>query len=395
MKGLVCMEQRSLKVLATDKTFFAKVTNTLTKLLIPTKVVINGIMITIKRNNLLKTYENYINNPESKGLLNRYEESFSLYLETIDKHIMDSIYKKVKNGTASDFEKDALSQYYTITSLKEKDYLEYKYRKQKYLLELDYETLISSGKEKLVQKYQPFYVEKMDGLYKGILKSYSIKLTDTISQKRQNNNGIYNQIFETIEEYVTNILPIKVETDNTEMKNILIEENEKFTQYTVGKFDTADIIEKNMVLLGMSRKLFTHSLPLGAAAECYIALIKEARELAVKTKNEKKQKNVFELLMNLIEEYNIKLLSTKVFWEKSQEKEEYKEFWNQYKSIKSKQEKEILFIKYDLKMLNRSKKDYKEIKKLYKQKLVEYGVMRNLKNTCKTIAGAHKRKIKV
>ena len=176
------MEQRSLKVLATDKTFFAKVTNTLTKLLIPTKVGINGIMITIKRNNLLKTYENYINNPESKGLLNRYEESFSLYLETIDKHIMDSIYKKVKNGTASDFEKDALSQYYTITSLKEKDYLEYKYRKQKYLLELDYETLISSGKEKLVQKYQPFYVEKMDGLYKGILKSYSIKLTKKTKQ---------------------------------------------------------------------------------------------------------------------------------------------------------------------------------------------------------------------
>ena len=389
------MEQRSLKVLATDKTFFAKVTNTLTKLLIPTKVGINGIMITIKRNNLLKTYENYINNPESKGLLNRYEESFSLYLETIDKHIMDSIYKKVKNGTASDFEKDALSQYYTITSLKEKDYLEYKYRKQKYLLELDYETLISSGKEKLVQKYQPFYVEKMDGLYKGILKSYSIKLTDTISQKRQNNSGIYNQIFETIEEYVTNILPIKIETDNTEMKNIWVEENEKFTKYTVGKFDTADIIEKNMVLLGMSRKLFTHSLPLGAAAECYIALIKEARELVVKTKNEKKQKNVFDLLMELIEEYNIKLLSTKVFWEKVQEKEDYKKFWNKYKTIKNKQEKEILFMQYDLKMLNRSKKDYKEIKKLYKQKLVEYGVMKKLKNTCKTIPGAHKKKIKV
>ncbi len=389
------MEQRSLKVLATDKTFFAKVTNTLTKLLIPTKVGINGIMITIKRNNLLKTYENYINNPESKGLLTRYEESFSLYLETIDKHIMDSIYKKVKNGTASDFEKDALSQYYTITSLKEKDYLEYKYRKQKYLLELDYETLISSGKEKLVQKYQPFYVEKMDGLYKGILKSYSIKLTDTISQKRQNNSGIYNQIFETIEEYVTNILPIKIETDNTEMKNIWVEENEKFTKYTVGKFDTADIIEKNMVLLGMSRKLFTHSLPLGAAAECYIALIKEARELVVKTKNEKKQKNVFDLLMELIEEYNIKLLSTKVFWEKVQEKEDYKKFWNKYKTIKNKQEKEILFMQYDLKMLNRSKKDYKEIKKLYKQKLVEYGAMKKLKNTCKTMPGAHKKKIKV
>ena len=35
---------------------------------------------------------------------------------------MDSIYKKVKNDTANEFEKDALSQYYMITHLKETGY---------------------------------------------------------------------------------------------------------------------------------------------------------------------------------------------------------------------------------------------------------------------------------
>ena len=388
------MEERSLKVLAADKTFFERVTNTLTKLLVPTKVGINGMMITMKRNNLIRTYENYRDGAESKEKINRYEESFTLYLEAIDKHIMDSIYKKVKNGTASDFEKRALSQYYNITSLKEKDYSEYKYRKQKYLLELDYETIISNGKEKIVQKYNPFYVEKMDTLYKGILKSYSIKLTDTSKQKKQESSETYNNIFETLEEYAVNILPIKVETDETDMKKIWEDENDKFAQYTVGKFDEIELVEKDMILLGMSRKLFTHSLPLVAAEQCYIQLIKEARDLLVKTKNDRKKQLAYDLLMNLIEEYNIKLLSTKVFWEKAEDREAYKEFWVKYKDAKTQKEKEILFIKYDLKMLSKSKKEaYEPIRAFYREKLVELGVMKQYKNKCRTMHGNFKKKI--
>ena len=43
------VEERSLKVLSNDTTFFSKVSNTLTKLLTPTKIGINGMMINIKR----------------------------------------------------------------------------------------------------------------------------------------------------------------------------------------------------------------------------------------------------------------------------------------------------------------------------------------------------------
>ena len=59
--------------------------------------------------------------------------AYTLYLEAIDKYIMDSIYKKVKNGTATEFEKDALSNYYEVIHLKQTEYLEYKYKKQQYL----------------------------------------------------------------------------------------------------------------------------------------------------------------------------------------------------------------------------------------------------------------------
>ena len=179
------MQEKSLRIYSTEKTFFNKVSNTLSKLLIPTKVGINGIIINMKRNNLLKAYDNYNanlrneNEDKKAAYVKKYEDAFTLYLDAIDKNIMDSVYKKVKNGNAEKYEEEALSKYYMITHLKETQYLEYKYRKQKYLLELDKETVMNSGKQKLVEKYQEFYITKQDSLYKGILKNYSIKLADT------------------------------------------------------------------------------------------------------------------------------------------------------------------------------------------------------------------------
>ena len=41
------MQERSLKVYNTDKTFFVKISNKLTQLLMPTKFGINNIMISI------------------------------------------------------------------------------------------------------------------------------------------------------------------------------------------------------------------------------------------------------------------------------------------------------------------------------------------------------------
>ena len=169
------MEERSLKITGTNTTFFNKITKTITKMLIPTKIGINGMIISIKRNNLIKAFENYKKNTDNnEEIEKKYENAYTIYLETLDKYVMDSIYKKVKNNTASEFEKEALSKYYEITSLKEKEYMDYKYRKQKYLIELDKEGLEASTKEKIIERYNKFYIEKMDELYKAILKNYSI-----------------------------------------------------------------------------------------------------------------------------------------------------------------------------------------------------------------------------
>ena len=387
------MEEKSLRITGADKTFFNKITKTLTKILIPTQIGINGMLISIKRNSVIKAFENYkldTQEYDKEELEKKYENCYEAYLEALDKYVMDSIYKKVKNNAASDFEKDALARYYEVTSLKESEYVEYKNRKQKYLIELDYETVKLSGKEKLIQRYHKFYISKMDTLYKSILKNYSIKLADSTNVYESSKEWIYTKIFHTLEEYIQNILSLKIQIGEDKNLQDVMKEYEKFETYQVGKLDTKDTIEKNMILLGISRKLFTHSLPLIVASQCYEKLLKDARILVQDTKIATKREKAYSMLINLIEDYNIKLLSTKVYWENPKEREEFKKFWNQYQQITKLKstdfieyvrQKEVLFIKNDMKKLNKGKTDYSKIIKYYKRKLIDYGALRELKNT--------------
>ena len=389
------MEERSLRIVGTDKNFFSKITSTLTRILIPTKIGINGMLISIKRNSLMKAFENYTqeDNYDNNELEKKYDSAYEAYLDSLDKYVMDSIYKKVKNGSASEYEEEAMARYYEVTSLKENEYIEYKYRKQKYLLELDYEGIKVSGKEKLIEKYNKFYISKMDALYKSILKNYSIKVADTTNKYDSCKEWIYTKIFHTLEDYIENILSLKIEINYDDNLKDIINDYERFEAYTVGKLDTKDNIEKNMILLGISRKLFTHSLPLIVAEQCYEKLLKDARTLVQDTKIAAKREKVYGMLINLIEDYNVKLLSTKVYWETPKQREEYKAFWNKYKEISKLKDtdfveyvkqKEILFIKNDMKKIENTKIDYSKILKYYKRKLVDYGAMKELKNSCKS-----------
>ena len=156
-----------------------------------------------------------------------------------------------------------------------------------------------------------------------------------------------------------------------------------------------------MAILGVSRKLFTHSLPLIIAEQCYEQLLNEVRSELVHSKNDRKYKKAYKMLMNIMEEYNVNLLSTKVYWERPKEREEYKKFWEEYKKVDSlkakkdkQKQKEILFLKKDLKYVLGQEKRYKLVIKAYKEKLVEFGVMRELKNICKTLEENYKKVVK-
>ena len=92
----------------------------------------------------------------------------------------------------------ALSKYYMVTHLKDTEYLEYKYKKQIFLIQLDYDTVKELKKDKLISKYQVFYCDRMETLYKRLLKNYSIKLSENMSEMEK--NTVFDKIFTTIEE---------------------------------------------------------------------------------------------------------------------------------------------------------------------------------------------------
>lgn len=384
------VEEKSLKITGANKTFFTKLGNTINKILIPTKVGINGLLISAKRNSLLKNYEKFTKEnyeiEDKEEFEKKYEESYNAYLEVLDKYVMDSIYKKVKTNTASEFEKDALSKYYGVISLKENEYVEYKFRKQKYLMKLDKETVNVSKKDSTIERYNKFFIDKMDWIYKGILKNYSIKIADTMNVYDSSKDWIYIKIFNTLEEYIKEILTLKYKMGDEQFKSIQ-EEFEKYDSVSVGKLDRRDQIEKNMVLLGISRKLFTHSLPLAVAEQCYMKLVRDARNLVQETKIATKRERAYNTLITLIEDYNIKLLSTKVYWNNMKERDNFKNFWHKYKQIEKLKEtdyieyvkqKEVLFIKDDISKIKNSKYDYSNLIKYYKRKLVDYGEIREI-----------------
>ncbi len=167
------------------------------------------MLITLKRNTLIKAYNNYIENinnedtNKKEALFKKYEDAYTLYLEAIDKHIMDSVYKKSKKMEQQQIlKKDALANYYTVISLKDTDYNLYKFKKQKYLLELDYETLLSNPKSKNISTFQDMYIEKMEMIYKGIIKKLFSKTSRHINRRPKSRDKIFDNIFETIEEYM-------------------------------------------------------------------------------------------------------------------------------------------------------------------------------------------------
>jgi len=56
----------------------------------------------------------------------------------------------------------------------------------------------------------------MDSLYKAILKNYSIKVADTTNAYDSTKEWIYTKIFYTLEDYIKNVLPIKIELEGKE-----------------------------------------------------------------------------------------------------------------------------------------------------------------------------------
>lgn len=60
-----------------------------------------------------------------------------------------------------------------VIHLKDTEYLEYKYRKQIFLIQLDYDTVKEMNKEKLITRYEDFYASRMEALYKNFKELFN------------------------------------------------------------------------------------------------------------------------------------------------------------------------------------------------------------------------------
>ena len=389
------VQEKSIRVYDTRKTFFSKIGLSFAKMLTPTQTGINNIIVSMKRSAVIKNFKaikaaEAAKNGKEEVFEKKFEESYSLYLESIDQLLLDTIYKKVRNESASDFEKDALSKYYNVIHLKETDEIEYKYKKQQYLLSLDWNNIKNSKKTKFVEDYRAVYMYEMEQIYKALLKHYSIKLTEKHTE--QEKEMAYENIFVSLDEYVSNIVPMKKIEDEELVKDCSLYET-----YEVGKLDQVDDIDKRAILLAISRKLFVHSLPLVVAERCYVKLLKEARQLIVDTQLAKKRENAYQLLLRLMEQYNDKLLDVKIYWNKPEDKKRYNQFNEQRKAIEKSKEskgshkaevnKQILYIREDMSYLSEHKGKYEKIMNFYRGKLVDLGDMRELKNSVKELKG--------
>ena len=81
------MEERSLRITGTNTNFFSKITSTLTKILIPTKIGINGMLISMKRNNLIKSFENYKKDTENYNtdeLEKKYDDPIAHFQKRVE-----------------------------------------------------------------------------------------------------------------------------------------------------------------------------------------------------------------------------------------------------------------------------------------------------------------------
>ena len=206
----------------------------------------------------------------------KYNIAYEEYLEAIDKYIMDSIYAKVRTDRATKVEKRALADYYKINTNKSEQYEEYKNKKQLFLLSLDYKVLKASGK-KIDEKYEELYAVKETKIYRNLLKNYSVRLADNRLISNEKKNGIYMEIFRSLAEYVKEILPLEMKHSKINKYSKIQSEIDRYNSY-LGKLDEKDNLERTIILLNISRTLFTHSLPMPVIEECFRKIIKRYKK---------------------------------------------------------------------------------------------------------------------
>lgn len=401
------MAELRLKVVnESGEGLFDKAVSNFSKVIYSSGAGLYGFVISSKRNALLKVYASYkdytniADEGKRNAIVKKYEKAYQNYLDTLEKYLKENIYHKVQKKVGTLQENKLLSQYYEVVALKGTQYDEYKPKRQILLLDMDWEILLGNKSNAAVSKYKPFYITTIDQIYKSMMRHYAVVLTD----KKNEQEDKYHRIYQLVENYIKNVLPYKEETPEN---NLILEAYKKYvTTIDVYTKKTENGIKKNLVLLELSRKVFSYSLPMVAAEQCYLKLIEDCRVGIENAFLDIDKFELYQLLINAMESYHENILSKKNYWDSPILKEEYETFWDKFQNLKKlervdleeyQRQREILFVTYDIQALKKEKKKHEEVRLFYRMRLKEIGGFRRLKNHAQAKDGRWrtKRRVKV
>ena len=258
------------------------------------------------------------------------------------------------------------------------------------LLNMEWDVISVTKSGKFLEKYKEFYLHNMEELYKASMRHAAVVLANA----KEGDQDKYEKIYKLVENYIKHILPLLEETK--ENKQVL--DDYKRHVLTLDSFAKKDynLLRRRLSLLGFARILFVYSLPTVAAEQCYLDIISSARTNLTNYYTEADKFEAYQILLDSIEEYNDNVLVLKSYWNSVEEEAEHKKFQEKWSELKKlaridyddfKKQREVLFIRKELKEMKKLKLKLDEVRRYYRERMLQLNALRRLPNHCRVKAG--------
>ena len=389
-----------------DETIWGKAISGVGRVFYSSTFNVYSFLISRRRNAVLRAYKNYSNINSFKDEIKRnqvsqkYKESYDSYIAIIEKYIVESIYTKMQKGASTLEENNIMSKYYEVKKYKGEDEVEFNTRLQILTLNMDWDAVQAHKSDSYLEKYKDFYLYKIVELYKAHMRHSAIILANA----KEGSRDEYEAIYAIIEKYIKEVIPILPEKDET---NRIIKEYKKYVA-PIDQYETKQYLQlrKRLSLLGFSNDLFEYSLPLVAKEDCYKEIIEIARTLITNYYTDIEKFECYGVLLDAIEEYIDNIQYKKAYWNSDVEKAEFKKIDKKWQVMKKlaridyesfKKQREILFIEYDKKIMDKNKIKLPEVRNYYHERLLILNALPKMKNKPALISGVmcSNRRIKV
>ena len=372
-----------------DETIWGKAISNVGRVFYSSSFNIYSFLISRRRSAVLKAYKNHLIINEFKDETKReqvsqkYKKAYDNYIAALEKYIVENIYTKMQKGASSLEENHIMSKYYEVKKYKGEDEVEFNTRLQILALNMDWDVVQSHKSESYLEKFKDFYLYKIVELYKAHMRHSAILLANA----KEGDRDEYEAIYAIIERYIKEVLPILPEKDDT---NKIIKSYKKHVA-PIDQFETKQYLQlrKRLSLLEYSGDLFEYSLPLIAKEDCYLEIIEIARTLITNYYTEAEKFECYGVLLDAIEEYIENVQYKKAYWNSETEKQEFQKLDAKWQIMKKlaridydsfKKQRELLFIDYDKKVMDRKKIKLPEVRAYYHERLLILNALQKLKN---------------